>query len=223
MKKIILLLAAILMITASLSAQEIFFSTKEGQKLTYASMDDKGKVNSYSQQTISKVTGSGKNISIAYIIQMLDNNQKPISNTPEATYTINIVDNVMELDIKSLAPPGTEGVAVITGDKIRIPAKLKPGDKLEDVKMTITISMGIKLVTDILINQRECLAIEEVTVPAGKFKCNKLSETNSVTTMKNTTVTKNITWYAPGIGMIKLETYDSKGKLLASNVLQSIK
>lgn len=223
MKKIILLIVAIFMVTVTLSAQNIFFSTKEGQKLIYATMDDKGKVNGYSQQTISKVTGSGKNFSISYIHQMLDNNQKTINQTPEATYTINVVDNVMEMDMKSFSAPGTEGMAVVTGDKIRIPSSLKPGDKLEDVKMAITINMGIKIVTDIIIKQRECLAIEEITVPAGKYKCHKLTETSSTTVMKGTTTMKILTWYAPNVGMIKNETYDSNGKLVSSNVLHSIK
>jgi len=211
------------MVTASLFAQNIFFSTKEGQTLLYATMNDKGKVNSYTSQTISKVTGSGKNFSITYIGQVLDKNQKPASNTPEVTYTINVVDNVMELDMKSFATAGTEEMAVITGDKIRIPSpSLKPGDKLEDIKMTITISIGLKMTTDIVITDRSCVAIEDVTVPAGTFKCHKITETSSTTFMRKNSVVKTSTWYAPGVGMVKSESYDSNGKLQSSQVLESI-
>jgi len=222
MKKIVLLSVAFLMVTGTLFSQNIFFSTKQGQKLLYATMKDNGKVDAYTSQTISKVTGSGKNISITYIGQILDKNKKPVKSNPEVTYTINVIDGVMELDMKSFATPGTEDLVTISGDKIRFPSTIKPGDKLEDVQMTLTISMGIKMTTDIAITQRACIAIEDVTVPAGKFKCIKLTETTSTTFMRQTSEMKMSSWYALGVGIVKTDMHDSKGKLISSQVLESI-
>ncbi|MCL2706470.1 MAG: hypothetical protein FWE72_09720, partial [Spirochaetaceae bacterium] len=143
-------------------------------------------------------------------------------SNPEVTYTINVIDGVMELDMKSFATPGTEDLVKISGDKIRFPSMIKPGDKLEDVKMTLTINIGVKMTTDIAITQRACIAIEDITVPAGKFKCIKLTETTSTTFMRQTTEMKMASWYALGVGIVKTEIHDSKGKLISTQVLDSI-
>jgi len=50
-------------------------------------------------------------------------------------------------------------------------------------------------------------------VPAGTFKCHKITQTATTTVMKRKTETKTISWYALGIGTVKTETYNDKNKL----------
>jgi hypothetical protein len=69
----------------------------------------------------------------------------------------------------------------------------------------------------------ECLAIEDVTVPAGTFKSHKITQTVSTTVMKMNTSAKTLSWYSPGIGTVKTETYDSKNKLTGSTELVELK
>ena len=226
MKKIQLLLitALIVTISAGAHAQNTFFPTKAGMVLTYVQNDAKGKATGYTVLTIKSVEGFGNNLTINYVGQALDKNRKQMSDTPlEIPYTVTISNGVVEFDMRSFAAAGTEGLIEIEGDKLRIPPTLSPGDKLNDAKFIMTINMGFKIRTEISLTDQICLAIEDVNVPAGTFKCHKVTQTSAATVMRKTTISKTINWYAPGIGTVKSETYDSKDKLQSSQELVEIK
>ena len=222
MKKLFIIVISVVM-TMGVFAQNQFFPSKEGLVLLYANIDAKGKVDSYTRQTISKVEGSGNNLSVTYVGQVLDKNRKPTSDI-EIPFTVNIVNGVVEWDMKSFVSvtPETEAFIQIEGDKLRIPSSLSPGDKLDDVKFTMTLNMGIRIRTEISLTDQQCLAIEDVTVPAGTFKCHKVTQTSTATVMRRTTTTKTISWYAPNIGTVKSEVYDEKNKLSSSIELHAI-
>jgi len=223
MKRIVFFIVSVVMTTGVISAQSIFFPSKQGLKLVYANIDTKGKIESYTSQTISKVEGSGDNLTITYVGQVLDKNRKPVSDPPiEVPYTVTVSNGVVEWDMKSFAAPGTEAFIEIEGDKLRIPSTLSSGDKLDDAKFTMTVNMGFKIRTEILLTDQQCLAIEDVTVPAGTFKCHKVTQTNIATVMRKTVTTKTISWYAFGIGTVKSESYNDKGKLQSSMELYSM-
>jgi len=218
-----LLAALIVTISAGAYAQNTFFPTKAGMVLTYVQKDAKGKAVSYSVLTIKNVEGSGDNMTISYVGQVLDKNRKQVSDTPlEIPYTVTISNGVVEWDMKSFAAPGTEGLIEIEGDKLKIPNSLSPGDKLDDAKFTMTVNMGFKIRTEVSLTDQECLAIEDVTVPAGTFKCHKVTQTSVATVMRKTSTTKTITWYAPNVGTVKSEVYDSKNKLQSGQELVEI-
>ena len=223
MKRIVIIIVAVVTTVWGVSAQDIFFPSKQGISLVYANMDAKGKVDSYTRQTIRSVEGSGNNLSVSYVGQALDKNRKPVSDV-EIPFTVTVTNGVVEWDMKSFVSvaPGTEAFIEIEGDKIRIPSTLSPGDKLADAKFTMTLNMGIKIRTEISITDQQCLAIEDVTVPAGTFKCHKVTQTSAATVMRKTTNTKTVSWYAPGLGTVKSESYDEKGKLQSSIVLHAV-
>jgi arginine deiminase len=82
------------------------------------------------------------------------------------------------------------------------------------------MDMGfIKMDTVMKMTDGKCLAIENVTVPAGTFKCHKITQTTTTSTMGVNDVTRTIYWYAPAIGAVKTEIYDNKDKLSSSSVL----
>ena len=221
MKKLIIVIVSVVMTAWGVSAQDIFFPSRQGLTLLYANLDAKDKVDSYTRQTIQQVEGSGNNLSITYVGQLLDKNRKPASDL-EVPFTVTVNNGVVEWDMKMYAAPGTEGFIEIEGDKLRIPSSLSPGDKLDDAKFTMTLNMGFKIRTEISLTEQECLAIEDVTVPAGTFKCHKVTQTGTATVMRKTTTTKTVSWYAPGIGTVKTESYNDKGKLQSSTVLQAV-
>jgi hypothetical protein len=222
MKKVFLIIVSVIMAAGGVFAQNIFFADKEGMVLLYANLDSKGKANSYTRQTIKKVEGSGSNMTITYEGQALDKNRRPVGSNPIIVpYTVTIANGVLEWAMKSYAAPGTESFISFEGDRLRLPSTLQPGDKLDDVKFILTLNMGIRIRTEIMLTEQECLAIEDVTVPAGTFKCHKVTQTNTAGT-RRPIITKTITWYAPGIGSVKSETYNAKGKLQTATALQSI-
>jgi hypothetical protein len=223
MKKISLIIILGAIMVSGVFAQNIFFPTKEGLTLLYANLNDKGKADSYTRQIIRKVEGSGSNFTIDYDAQVLDKNRQPISDMPvDVPYTVKISNGVLELDMKSFAAAGTENFIEITGDKLRIPSTLSTGDKLDDVHFILTVNMGFKIKTEISLTEQQCLAIEDIEVTAGRFRCHQITQTNTAKVMGKTVVTKTISWYAPNIGTVKTEVYNDKGKLQNTIELQIV-
>ena len=221
MKKIFVFIVLAIMAMGGIKAQNMFFPTKEGMILEYANLNNRGRADSYTRQTIQSVQGSGDNLTVSYVSQAFDRNRRPTA-TVEIPYSVTISNGVVELDMKSFAAAGTEGLIEIEGDKLRIPSTLSPGVKLDDVNFTLTVNMGFRIRTEISLTEQECLAIEEITVPAGTFNCYKVTQTSAATAMRRTMTTKTITWYAHGIGTVKSETYDARNRLTSSMELQSV-
>ena len=223
MKKLFIIIVSVIMTIGSAFAQNIFFPSKEGLVLLYANLNARGNIDGYTRQTISKVEGSGNNLSITYVSQMLDRNRRPTSDF-EIPFTITINNGVVEWDMKNFVniTPETANFIEIEGDKLRIPSNLSPGDKLPDVNYIMTLNMGIRIRTEISITEQQCLAIEDITVPAGTFKCHKLTQTSAATVMRRTTNSKTISWYAPGIGTVKTESYDDRGRLQSTIELHAV-
>lgn len=221
MKKLFSILLVISVTGAGLYAQNTFFPSKKGMVLTYADKNAKGKINGYSQLTIKDVKGSGANMTILYAGESLDKNRKPSNPPLETSYQVVVKNGVVILDMKqmfsSVQLKDMDAKMKITGTPMELPGSLKPGQTLKDADATMTIDMGImKMETVIKLTEGKCLAIEDVTVPAGTYKCHKITQTATTTFMKKTIVTKTFSWYAPGVGTIKTETYDAKDKLMGS-------
>ena len=217
MKKLILTLA-IGTLASGLFAQTTFFATKVGAELTYMNKKSaKGKATGYSKMTIKDVQGSGGNMTISYENESLDKKGKPFDPRQVVPLTVIIQDNTITLDMKGMFVDAMKDQAVpvnVTGTSMEIPNDLRPGQALNDAEMTMMMDLGImKMITVVKMTEGKCEAVENVTVAAGTFSCHKVSQTVTTTVMKKTTVMKVITWYAPNIGTVKTETWDSKNKL----------
>ncbi len=226
MKRFNLLLMAVfasLMVTGA-NAQSTFFPTKAGTVLVYVQNNAKGKAESYSRQTIKEVEGSGSNMAISYLLESLDKNKKPLSDPPvEIPCKITIKDDVVIMDMNQMFAGQQKDQTVkmeITGVPMELPNNMQPGQLLKDADMTMTMDMGImKMKTVMKMTDGKCLAIEDVTVPAGTFKCHKITQTVTTTVMKRDMVARTVSWYAPGVGTVKTETYNDKDKLQGSTEL----
>ena len=100
--KTFLLIVISLMATAGLSAQEPFFFTKNGLKMTLAEKDGKGKINGYTQSTVVSVEGEPANCTVVYKTMVMDNKKKPLLKE-EMDMKIYIKDGVVTFDPASLA------------------------------------------------------------------------------------------------------------------------
>jgi hypothetical protein len=226
MKKL-LITALVVTMAAGVYAQSTFFPTKAGTVMTYVQKDAKGKVDSYSRSTIKKIEGSGKNITILYVVESLDKNRKSSNPPNEMSCKVIVKNNVMTLDMNQMFAGQSKDQNIqmeVTGIPMELPSNMNPGQSLKDAEMTMTIDMVFtKMQTVIKMTDGKCLAIEDVTVPAGTFKCHKITQTVTTTVMKTKTVATTISWYATGIGAVKTETYDAKKKLLGSTELVEFK
>ena len=201
-----------------------FFPTKAGVVLTYANNDAKGNTTGYSVLTIKDVKGSGRNMTVTFVGTGLDNNRKPIQGA-EFTYHAVIKDGVLIMDINQLIPAemGNLDIKVNKGVPIEYPSDLKPGQSLKPSEITMTMDVSGMKVETVLKIVGKCLSIEDVRVPAGTFKCHKITQTATTTVMGTTNVSTTTEWLAPGIGQVKSEHYDDKNKLVSTSVLVGLK
>jgi hypothetical protein len=93
---------------------------------------------------------------------------------------------------------------------------------LADGTLDVAVSMnGMKIVSmNILIYDREVDKFEQMTTTAGTFNCIKLKQkirTKAIVKIEGSSTE----WYSEGIGMVRSESYNGKGKLTGYSVLTS--
>jgi len=222
---------AVLMLASvvEIYAQNIFFPTKEGTVLVYQfKKKGRDKVTHYSRLTIKNVKGTETGKSISYVTEILNINRNPLSETP-VTGEVTVKNDVITMDMSHLLlnmPLAKATKVEITGIRMELPANLQPGQSIKDSNMTIIVDMGISTMkTSCVSTGGKCEAIEDVTVSAGTFKCYKITQTVATTIyaiLNSTTSSRSAIWYAPGIGTVKNEQYDDKGKVERSMELAEV-
>ncbi|MDR0232132.1 MAG: hypothetical protein LBI82_08450 [Dysgonamonadaceae bacterium] len=195
-----------------------FFAMKKGAKQTMAIKDAKGKITSQICNTVKEITGSKNAFAIAYESEILDEKGNPVDkDNPTANYRVVIKDGTMYLDMKGMfgSIDGLDEMQV-SGIAMKIPSSLAVGQTLEDANMKVKIGfMNCSVAT----TEGKCLAIEDVKVDAGTFRCYKVSQKSNASVMGMKTETTTLTWYAKGVGVVKSETYDKAGKLMSTQEL----
>jgi len=209
-------------------AQNTFFPTKAGMVMVIAQKNAKGKTESYTKQTIKNVEGSGNNMTISYVVEILDKDRKSQANPPvEVPCKVVIKNGVMILDMNQMFAGQQKDQQVkmeVTGVPMELPENMQPGQSLKDANMNMVMDMGfMKMNMAVKMTDGKCLAIEDVTVPAGTFKGYKVTQTVSTTVFGKDVVSRTTTWYVQGVGSVKSESYDDKNQLQSSSELVEIK
>ena len=106
----------------------------------------------------------------------------------------------------------------ISGNPVELPSNMMPGHSIKDAR-TVAINHRGKVVYEINMIEGVCLTIEDVSVSAGTFKSHKITRT--VIRNKSHRL-QAVTWYAPGIGIVKTEVYSS-GRLQTVTELLDIR
>ncbi len=138
-------------------------------------------------------------------------------------------NNILTLDLSNLFDKKMlseyENMHVqIESDKMEIPTILSIGEKLNNGTATINVNNeGINfLKMSISVNNRVVEGKEIITVPAGTFDCFVISydiEYKSI--FKSSGKMKE--WHAKEVGLVKQESYNSKGKINGYTVLNNFK
>lgn len=227
MKKVFLLSAMILIGIIS-KAQEIFFPTKEGTVLVYKSFDKKDKETSKVQYTIRNVKINGGDIDITYLIESIDPKDKLVF---KEEITIHQKGGKLYFDMSNFVNKAAfqqEGEIPaeiqVTGNNMEVPSNPKPGDVLPDANVEMAMKLGfVNMKMSALVTNRKVEAIEDITVKAGTFKGYKFSSEVNSSMMGIKVNSKNIEWYAKGIGIVRTESYDKNGKLQSYTELIEVK
>ena len=188
-------------------------------KLTYADKDKKGKINSYTETTATKVTGDADNCTVTYSMMVMDKKKNPVLKQP-MTQTFEVKNGTVTYDPKSLVGQVMEGMQVtVTGMPFQLPSNVKVGDTFGDYTITMNLA-GIKTNTEV--TGVKAVAEETLDVNGTSIDCVVIENTtvSKVIGIKQTAIQK--IWYGHGIGPVKTNMYNKKGKLMTSQELVSI-
>jgi hypothetical protein len=244
-KKAVPVLAMVFTVATNAVATNVFFPTEVGMELTTANYKNikKKKPKNFSRMTISEVTGEADSMVVTYAFEGL--NKKGVSDGTPLKFSVRIINNVVEINPIGFLPEelftGTSGF-VLTGTKVRIPATLAVGDRLEDVRMLMLMQLpsGMSedddiasedvpatiLSTEFLVNNQRCVSAGPLTVPAGTYESFKVSSDFTVIMKFGFRFTHRgsiTTWYAPNIGTVQTVTHNHKGKTKGVSRLYSVK
>lgn len=208
------------------------FSMKKGSSYEMTSYDHKDRVTNRVVQHVTDVTTSAGVVTATLHQQQFDDKGKPVM---ESDYTIECSGGTLRLDMRAMAnsaqmQKGMEGMQVeITGDKLDMPLNPTVGQKLPDgtfsMKGTDKNSGMAMMTMNMHITDRLVAGREKQTTPAGSFDCVKVSQ---MMKMENIAMgipirfdARSISWYAPGVGPVRTESYRGD-KLMGYTLLTKI-
>ena len=220
--KIIILVCSILVSFSAVSqnACSMYYPFKVGAEFEITNFNKKGKKEGVVHYKIISIENNEATIET----KISDDKGKEITTT---SYKIVCNGDSISIDFKSLINPDIykqykDMELDITGTNIELPNDLQVGQSLEDASVNMSINMsGIKMNMTIDMVDRKVNAKESITTPAGTFDCFALSYNSEMKMgMKMSYEIKE--WIAEGVGLVKSENYNKKGKLTGYSELTSI-
>ena len=220
MKKSSLVVTAILsffQFTFAQDCSQSFYAMKEGTKIAITNYNEKGKITSTSESLVKTIKSSGSNFDATIEATMKNDKGKVIAEAK--TYNVKCENGTIKLDISSMmmadfATQMKNMEVSISGTGIEIPPVLTEGMTLSDG--TTEMKMGTNGMTFMNmkfdIKNRKVEKKESITTSAGTFDCYKISYDMDMKVMFKRSI-KAVQWLAPGVGLVKSETYNQKGEL----------
>jgi hypothetical protein len=199
-----------------------YFAYKAGTKMDITLYDKKDKVSAVLKYEVKKNTPTATGADFLFYNEHLDGKGKLLT---KADYEVMCKNGQVFCDVRnifaSFASISANAEVDITGDKLVYPHTLKTGQVLPDAEMNLKSSMnGIPILNvDMKITNRKVEGFETVETPAGRFECVKISYDNDIkmTLMKRQGRTTE--YLAKGVGIVKSESFDAKGKKTNSQLL----
>lgn len=218
MKRIFLTVGAILAGICLVEAQNCtyYFPVKVGASLVTKHYNDKDKLTSTTKSKVTEQTGN----KVKFKAESYDSKDKLLSS---GDYEVRCENNEFVMDMNSyFNTDAYKNMEVKVDSKaMSIPSSLNAGQKLNDGEINVTISNpGMNMIISTKITNRKVEALEEITTPAGKYKCAKITY-DIETKMGMVIKTKGVEWISQKVGIVRSESYDQKGKLMSYSVLSS--
>ena len=194
MKKTALFVSALL-ICGMANAQ--YFCTKNGTELHYVNYDEAG-------QSISNVTTTVKNVTNEDGKTLADYYSKKVTTKTNGPTAKAALQEDKKFD----------------GDNsFTLSDNAKAGESMPDRSYKLILNM---LKNEINISGAAYMGNETVSTTAGKFDCIKISYLKRTKIVLKTTTLRITEWYAKGVGLVKSEAYDTKGKSYGKTLLTKI-
>jgi len=204
----------------------MYYPDMENAQLEHKQYDKKGGLTGSSIQKITSIKKSAGSTEVQVTAESFDAKGKSLGS---GQLTARCEGGIYYIDMKNFMSQQTmesykDMEMKVEGGNLEMPSSMKAGDLLKNGDMKMSFSSGGMVIMNITISisNRKVEALENLTTPAGTFECYKISSEVATKMMINVK-TRNIEWYAKGVGMVKSETYSTDGKLMGSNLLTAFK
>lgn len=229
----LLLTGIVFNIEASAQEEEVkaFFPDRAGVIFVTQDFDKDGKLEGESNDTITKFEGDYTN-GKATLRSGGENMPIIFRNGEVITDIVSMMSEILGVSIEQASKEATDLTeeekrklealkkhTSITGEPRGIPMYPKVGEELPEYK--VTIKCFFKITTEC--TDRKVTGREVITTPAGTFDCFIIEESVKMKTMLGSEKIRTRTWYARGIGSVKQEELDKKGRVTYTTVLKEIK
>lgn len=232
MKKMLLAIVALL---ACHTMQAQYFCTTQGTELHYVNYDEAGQSLSNETVTVYNVVKNASGESAQYLAKIVTNKTK--NNTSYTLYNWNYDGNVTTcqedlmygLYIKSDSDPAkydskarqamAEELKLKGDNSFTIKKHASAGESIPDRTYSLISNM---LKNEINISGAAYMGEEKVSTTAGKFDCIKISYLKRTKIVLKTETVRVTEWYAEGIGLVKSESYNTKGEPDGKTILVKI-
>jgi hypothetical protein len=229
MKKIILTLFLYLSVQF-ISAQNEpcnngYFPNQAGAKFESTFYDKKDMVTAVAKYDIIRMQNTNQGVEVFLKNETYDKKDKLLV---QADYALQCRNGMFYADARNWAAPfiaqqSSSGVKInIIGEGIPYPSVMTAGQKLPDAEIEIKSTMqgGISIMNlKMKITDRVAEGTESVTTPAGTFACIKITYNSDVKFGFVKQKSKTTEYLAKGVGIVKAESFDEKGKKVSSQVL----
>lgn len=232
MKKMLLAIVALL---ACHTMQAQYFCTTQGTELHYVNYDEAGQSLSNETVTVYNVVKNASGESAQYLAKIVTNKTK--NNTSYTLYNWNYDGNVTTCQedlmygpyIKSDSDPAkydskarqamAEELKLKGDNSFSIKKHASAGESIPDRTYSLISNM---LKNEINISGAAYMGEEKVSTTAGKFDCIKISYLKRTKIVLKTETLRVTEWYAEGIGLVKSESYNTKGEPDGKTILVKI-
>lgn len=232
MKKMLLAIVALL---ACHTMQAQYFCTTQGTELHYVNYDEAGQSLSNATVTVYNVVKNASGESAQYLAKIVTNKTK--NNTSYTLYNWNYDGNVTTCQedlmygpyIKSDSDPAkydskarqamAEELKLKGDNSFTIKKHASAGESIPDRTYSLISNM---LKNEINISGAAYMGEEKVSTTAGKFDCIKISYLKRTKIVLKTETVRVTEWYAEGIGLVKSESYNTKGEPDGKTILVKI-
>jgi hypothetical protein len=234
MKKIVIAFLFPFLVHNAFSQCDSYFNFKEGAEYEMEHYSAKEKLIGKYQTQILSIEDKGGVLTAIIKGTMFDNKGKELTSID---FEYMCEDGVLKMDMKKFIPQdmygsGSDIKFEMEGDYLELPQNLEVGQTLKDgliegkMIMEGNPMMGNMTMTVKIFN-RKVESKESITTPAGTFSCFKITydmeSSNKVMGMNTKVTLSSVDYLAEGVGVVKTESYDKKGKLSGYSILTSYK
>lgn len=222
MKKLICVIGALL---ACHAMQAQYFCTNKGTELSYVAYDEAGQSIENKMVTVSDVNRQDGKVTAVYFTKIVENKAKNNTSYTLYNWSYDGANSVCMEDLMYGPYIASDSDPAVYNEEIRQALltdkkfsgdnsfALKDGAKAGETMPDISYSyLNGVWKNEINISGAVYMGTETISTTAGKFDCMKISYLKRTKVVVKASTVRMTEWYAKGIGLVKSEAYDLKGK-----------